>query len=468
MCNKMNWAQLLTEERFHASKEDGKGKENGRSQFEKDIDRITFSSAFRRLGRKTQVHLLAKNDHIHTRLSHSLEVACVGRSLGVMVGQWLKDENRSELKDIKDFSPSKVGEIVEAACLSHDIGNPPFGHAAEDAIREWFREEIPDNCRQILEEAERWDLERFDGNAMAFRVITYKEYYVGIVKGGMRLTYPTLGALLKYPWTSHFADIEKKNKFKFSCFKTEYNSLCKIAKKLGMIEKIRDKSESKAEYARHPLAYLVEAADDICYHVLDIEDAIQLNLLPSHYLNKHFSESLNKELTKEQKSLLKSDLVSWNIKNGLLRGKMIGCMIEEIVSVFKKHYDKIMQGNLEGDLLSKMANISLCAKLYSRYEKENLYEKIYRNDRNLPLELGAYSLLRILLRTSTEAAYEIFKGKDLSYKTKIVLKFIKQDYKKLIKGKNLYQVIMLFLDYVTGMTDGYATYVNKQLLGLGN
>jgi len=262
------------------------------------------------------------------------------------------------------------------------------------------------------------------------------------------------------------AGIEKKNKF--SCFKTEYNSLCEIAEKLGLIEKIRDKSESKAEYARHPLAYLVEAADDICYHVLDIEDAIQLNLLPSKYLNTHFAKSLNKELTKEQKSLLKSDLVSWNVKNGLLRGKMIGCMIKEIVSVFKKHYDEIMQGNLEGDLLSKMANSRLCAKLYRRYEKENLYEKIYRNDRNLPLELGAYSLLRILLRTSAKAAYEIFEGKDLSYKTKIVLKFIKQDYKKLIEGKNLYQVIMLFLDYVTGMTDGYATYVNKQLLGLGN
>lgn len=469
MLDRMNWAKLLTEKRFHASKEDSK-EENGRSQFEKDIDRITFSSAFRRLGRKTQVHLLAKDDHIHTRLSHSLEVACVGRSLGVMVGQWLKEKKEDNISE--DFPPSKVGEIVEAACLSHDIGNPFFGHAAEDAIRKWFQEEMPSNYKQNLGEAERWDLERFDGNAMAFRVVAYKEYYVE--EGGMRLTYPTLGALLKYPWTSHFAEDKK-----FSCFKTEYNRLCKIAEKLGLIEKIRDKSESKAEYARHPLAYLVEAADDICYHVLDIEDAIQLKLVQKNYLEEHFREKLKKsklnKLKEYQNDLLDDVSVSWSIKNGLLRGKMIGCMIEEVVEVFKDHYDDIMRGKFnKNNLFSKTSDDSVCSTLEHLYENDEnnankrLKDRIYRNDRNLPLELGAYSVLQTLLGTSIKAAYEIFESKELSYKTKVIKKFIKQDKKDRFKNKRLYEIIMLFLDYVTGMTDDYATYINKQLLGLGN
>ena len=281
MCKKMKWDRLLVEKRFRDPIKKDEEK-NGRSQFEKDIDKITFSSAFRRLGRKTQVHLLSKNDHIHTRLSHSLEVASVGRSLGVLVGKWLQghiDEKEIiELKKVKDI-PSMIGEIVEAACLAHDIGNPPFGHAAEEAIRKWFQENIEtikvkDNEKE-LNGIEKKDLKHFDGNAMAFRVVTYKEYYEK--EGGMRLTYPTLGALLKYPWTSHSLQ-EGDNKF--SCFKTEYKNICEIARELCLIEKNHKSSNFEVKYARHPLAYLVEAADDICYRILDIEDAIELNILP--------------------------------------------------------------------------------------------------------------------------------------------------------------------------------------------
>ncbi len=469
MCERMNWIKLLSEKRFYGSdgpdkKTSGspKTEKNGRSQFQKDIDRITFSSAFRRLGRKTQVHLLSENDHIHTRLSHSLEAACVGRSLGVKVGQWLQSEKE---KLPKDFSASMIGEIVQAACLAHDIGNPPFGHAAEEAIRKWFQEDTHGNkadWKRKLGEAERWDLERFDGNAMAFRVVTNKEYYEG--KGGMRLTYATLGALLKYPWTSHFAGTKNK----FSCFQTEYASLCEIAGELRLAKKIQDRSQSKAEYARHPLAYLVEAADDICYHVLDIEDAIELHILPDDYLKTRFASSLDSELSDVQRSLLDDDSVSSRIKNGLLRGRMIGRMIDEVVDVFTTHYNEIMQGNLERSLLSQMNDSNLCCKLQKTYKKENLSEKIYRNHRNVPLELGAFSLLRTLLDAATEAAYEIFNGKDISYKTQIIRKFMKQDHEDRFKGKSLYQIIMLFLDYVMGMTDSYATDVNKQLLGLGN
>ncbi len=471
MCEKMKWDKLLIEKRFYSSGEDEKKDEgeNGRTQFQKDIDRITFSSAFRRLGRKTQVHLLTKNDHIHTRLSHSLEVACVGRTLGVMVGDWLKC--KSEDNYPKDFPPSKVGEIVQAACLAHDIGTPPFGHAAEEAIRKWFEEdidEILEHQNLKLEKEETDDLKNFDGNAMSFRVVTYKEYYID--NGGMRLTYPTLGALLKYPWTSHFAE----NNHKFSCFKTEFSNLFKIANKLGLVEKEYYDTDSKAKYARHPLSYLVEAADDICYRVLDIEDAIQLNILPPKYLKEGFEEKLGNELKKNQRYLLNDYSVSWNIKNGLLRSKMIGRMIEEVLDVFKTHYDEIMHGNFQGSLFSKTAEDSICSTLDPFYkndendENKKLKDRIYRNKTNVPLELGAYSLLHMLLETIVKAACEIYKGKDPSYKTKIIKKFVKQDSENQFTGKSLYEIIILLLDYVIGMTDNYATDINKQLLGLGN
>jgi len=461
----MKWTRLLVKKRFRPTGAYDDRKENGRTRFQKDIDRITFSSAFRRLGRKTQVHLLSKNDHIHTRLSHSLEAACVGRSLGVMVGEFVK--NRGELP--QGYPPSTIGEIVQAACLAHDIGNPPFGHAAEDAIRKWFQEEMNKGWKNRLKKEELSDLENFDGNAMAFRVVTYKEY--NEAEGGMRLTYPTLGALMKYPRTSHFAG----KKHKFSCLKTEYKTLSKIAGELGLIEKTRienqqDTEHPEVEYARHPLAYLVEAADDICYRVLDIEDAIELNLLQEETLKNKFQKHLEDEdeLSREQKRLLDNSATSWRIKNGLLRGKMIGLMIKEIVNAFGQHYNAIMDGRFEDDLLSSTDSNSLCLELDSIYDKEKLTKKIYQNQRNVPLELGAYSVLRTLLDASIEAAYEIVEGKSLSYKTKITLKFIKQDGKDRFKNNSLYEVIVLFLDYVTGMTDDFATYVNKQLLGLGN
>lgn len=467
MNNMMEWQRLLSDKRLGVSYSKD---ENGRTQFEKDIDRIIFSRAFRRLGRKTQVHLLSKDDHIHTRLSHSLEVASVGRSLGVMVGKYLLEEKESEIKGIEDL-PLKLGDIVQAACLVHDIGNPPFGHVLEEAIHKWFQEEIKSERYDLenhLNELERFDLKRFDGNAMAFRIVTYKEHYEN--NGGMRLTYATLGAMLKYPWTSYFT----KNK-KFSCFKTEYHNLCEVAKETGLkeIEKIHINNEFQLiKYARHPLAYLVEAADDICYRVLDIEDAIQIHLLQDEYFEINFLEILNekKEIDEEQKDLLKNKNVSWSVKNGLLRGKMIGLMIKEIVSTFKKNYERIMEGSFESDLLSKTDSNSLCLKLKRTYKNEGLEGKIYRNERNLPLELGAYSVLKTLLETSMEAAHELYIGKKMSYKTEIVLKKIinRDNNDRMKETKNLYEIIMLFLDYITGMTDDYATFVNKQLIGLGN
>jgi dGTPase len=255
----MQWPQLLTTKRY--GHENLTSAEIGRSHFHKDHDRIIFSSAFRRLGRKTQVHPLTLNDHIHTRLTHSIEVGSLGRSLGIRVGELIADELPPW------SSPHDLGMIVQSACLAHDIGNPPFGHAGEYAIRDWFRRHSQDKRFASLHPLELQDLQTFEGNAQGLRVVTKIEN--NLFDGGLRLTYPTLGTLIKYPWT-----VEKGgDKGKFSVFQSEVDTLNQLGRELGLIEL------GENHWCRHPLTWLVEAADDICYAILDLEDAIELHIL---------------------------------------------------------------------------------------------------------------------------------------------------------------------------------------------
>ncbi|MGY8873169.1 MAG: dGTP triphosphohydrolase, partial [Pseudomonadales bacterium] len=237
----MRWDKLLTVKRY--GHELIASPEVGRSHFHKDHDRVVFSSAFRRLGRKTQVHPLVLNDHIHTRLTHSIEVGSVGRTLGIRVGELLT----SSLPEW--VSSHDIGMIVQSACLAHDIGNPPFGHAGEYAIRDWFKQSKGAEFLKPLSSLECLDLETFEGNAQGFRVVTCIENH--LYDGGLRLTYPTLGTLLKYPWTAEHAI----GKGKFSCYLTESETLNKLGDELGLV------SLGKNRWCRHPLAYLMEAAD---------------------------------------------------------------------------------------------------------------------------------------------------------------------------------------------------------------
>src|SRR5690554_1288238 len=258
----MHWHKLLSATRF-GEPQGTLDLEPGRTPFDKDYDRIIFSSAFRRLDRKTQVHPLAENDHVHSRLTHSLEVGCVGRSLGTRVGRALRDKLPLGL------NANDVGALVQAACLAHDIGNPPYGHTGEDAIRHWFRE--PGNAHFLdgLNDLEKADLQTFEGNAQGFRLVTQTESHRE--QGGMRLTYGTLGAFLKYPWTVDY--VQKGQAKKFGCYQTELEILRKVAEELGLIEL------KENFWARHPLVYLLEAADDICYGIIDLEDGIEMDLL---------------------------------------------------------------------------------------------------------------------------------------------------------------------------------------------
>ena len=262
----MDWHQLLNKARLGGrSAKD----ESGRTAFLRDHDKIIFSGAFRRLARKTQVHPLATNDHVHNRLTHSLEVSCVGRTLGIRVGERL--QQRQLLPDT--VSATDLGDIVQSACLAHDIGNPPFGHTGERAIRAWFQER-GQRFLAMLAPEQQSDLTFFEGNAQGFRIITKSEYHQ--YDGGMRLTYATLATFLKYPWLS--VDATDSNGAsskpgKYSAFVSEADAFREVAAATGLRE------IAPGRFCRHPLAYLMEAADDFCYAIIDLEDGLEMDLL---------------------------------------------------------------------------------------------------------------------------------------------------------------------------------------------
>ncbi|MDN5645888.1 MAG: deoxyguanosinetriphosphate triphosphohydrolase, partial [Acinetobacter sp.] len=262
----MRWLELLSTVRIGSKKQNT---ELARSPFHKDYDRIIFSQSFRQLNRKTQVHPLTQHDGIHTRLTHSLEVSCIGRSLGMLAAEKIKDELPIWI------SPADVGAIIQAACLAHDIGNPPFGHAGEYAIREWFDDVSHGNFLEKLSAEEQADVRQFEGNAQGLRLLTKIDYHPN--DGGMRLTYATLGAYLKYPWLSKTIESQgntpASKRAKFGCYQAEKEILQQIAEQLGLIQL------GEYHYCRHPLTYLLEAADDICYALIDLEDGIILNML---------------------------------------------------------------------------------------------------------------------------------------------------------------------------------------------
>ena len=437
----MDWNKLLSQKRLGENNKTEEP-EFGRSHFHKDCDRITFSSSFRRLGKKTQVHPLAENDHIHTRLTHSLEVASVGRTLGIKVGEKIKGKLPEEV------SPYEIGQIIQAACLAHDIGNPPFGHAGEEAIKSWFSQ--PEHISDFLSDLDindRDDLIHFEGNAQGFRVITKLEY--NWYEGGMRLTYATLGAFLKYPWTSK----ESKHEKKFSAFWGEKDVLKDVAFTLGLIEK------DKFKWCRHPLAFLVEAADDICYRVLDLEDAHEMRILTFDEVSKLLiplcedDPYFDKVMTSNRSS---------RRKISFLRGKAIGKAIEAVVDVFIGHYKDIMEGSLDGEL------ISLCDDSIKEpldLAKQTACKKIFNHPRKIELEIGSYTAIGTLLRVFCQAVKERVSGKrKLSYRTDRALSMMGINAPQ--EGDNLYKSYMKVTDYVSGMTDSYATYMARQFGGI--
>jgi dGTPase len=450
----MNWNQLLCADRLgnRAAKH-----EEGRSPFHSDHDKIIFSGAFRRLARKTQVHPLATNDHIHNRMTHSLEVACVGRTLGIRVGQALKDKGDLPAQ----IWPTDIGDIVQATCLAHDIGNPPFGHTGEDAIRNWFQKEGAEFLKD-LSPSEQDDIRVFEGNAQGLRVLTTSEYHQ--FHDGMRLTYATLASCIKYPWTSSPTVLGQRPKdSKYGIFQTEVAHVHEIAQKTGLIELGRD------WYCRHPLVYLMEAADDFCYGIIDLEDGLEMGILNWNEIYELLHPVIaDSAQLPELERLLKK--VNDGRKPALVRGKVIDAFINAGTAAFIQHQDAFLRGEVQGDL------ISLCdpkVKNAVQAAKDLAKRKIFNHSRRVELEIGAYAVIGTLLSTICAAVYaSLGDASQMTYKDNRVMSLIGEnnfhpDVSK--RGENYkYLALMAVIDYISGMTDNYATNLAKQFNGMGH
>lgn len=438
----MDWYTLLSRERL--GKPLQSPEELGRSPFHKDHDRVIFSGAFRRLGRKTQVHPVSSNDHIHTRLTHSLEVGCVGRSLGMRVGEIL----RYELPDW--CSPADLGVIVQAACLAHDIGNPPFGHSGEDAIRHWFSQAADKGWLDTLEDAERSDLLTFEGNAQGFRVLTQLEYHQ--FDGGMRLTYATLGSYLKYPWTSRHADAVGYKKHKFSCYQSELPLLEQISHKLQLPPLEGER------WARHPLVYLMEAADDICYALIDLEDGLEMELLDYPEVEALLLDLVAGDVPETYHQL--GPQSSRRRKLAILRGKAIEHLTQAAAEAFVLQQRALLAGTLTGDLVEHMHGPAQgCVQKAKRLARE----KIFQDKRKTLHEIGAYTTLEILLNTFCGAALEQHQKSTLSFKNQRILDLLSHNATPV--PASLYQSFLRMLDFIAGMTDSYATEMAREMTG---
>ncbi len=450
----MNWSQLLSKRLLGEPKTKTTAAQEGRSPFQRDFDRVVFSSAFRRLQDKTQVFPLPESDFVHTRLTHSLEVSCVGRSLGNVVGAEVIKRNKN-LK--KNYSSFHFGEIVSAACLAHDIGNPPFGHSGEDAISEYFKNGNGKIFQSKINDEKKWnDLIRFEGNAQGFRIITKLQN--ANISGGLRLTHSTLAAFTKYPKESiiksDFTSHRKKKKLysKFGFFQTEKNIFADVAEETGLI----NKGDKKNYYwCRHPLAFLVEAADDICYRIMDWEDGFRLGLLTFEETEILLMNLLSNKKLNDYETRDKND------KIGYLRAKAINDIVSETAKVFLDEEKKILSGKFENDLISIIPK----AKELEEIKKISV-EKIYSYKSVVEREAAGYEVLGGLLDIFITAVNEAAAG-NLMPKNKTLLKLLPKQFISVENKKDdLYSRLLKITDFVSGMTDSYAVSIFRKVKGI--
>ena len=417
-------------------------RKDDRTEFQRDYDRLIFSAPFRRLQNKTQVFPLPGSVFVHNRLTHSLEVSCVGRSLGNDVASQLLKKH----PDLVDSHISEIGSIVSAACLAHDLGNPPFGHSGEKAISTYFSEGQGMALKKELSPMEWDDLTHFEGNANAFRILTHQ--FEGRRKGGFVMTYSTLASIVKYPFSSQLAG--KKSKFGF--FLSEEADYQKIARELGIIQ--LSKPDEPLRYARHPLVYLVEAADDICYQMMDIEDAHKLKLL-THDETKglymlFFDEKRKKRI--EEVCRIVTDV---NEQIAYLRSSVIGALIKECTRVFTENEEKILTGEFEGTLI-----MHICSPLKEAYDNCSAiaFQRIYRSSDVLDIELAGFRVISTLIDLMINAV----RSPEKAY-SQLLINRISGQYN--VNAPTLYGKIQAVLDYISGMTDVYALDLYRKIKG---
>lgn len=435
----MNWNTLLSAKRFGLEEFHQERHEN-RSEFQRDYDRLVFSAPFRRLQNKTQVFPLPGCIFVHNRLTHSLEVSCVGRSLGNDVAKGILAKE----PDLQQSFLPEIGSIVSAACLAHDLGNPPFGHSGERAISTFFSEGKGLILKGELTETQWEDFTHFEGNANAFRLLTHQ--FEGRRPGGFVLTYSTLASIVKYPFSSSLAG--KKSKFGF--FISEEGSFRRIAEELGMIKL----NEHPLRYARHPLVYLVEAADDICYQMMDIEDAHKLKILTTDETKSLLLSYFDDERKAHMEQTLKivSDV---NEQIAYLRSSVIGLLIRECTQTFLDNEKQILAGKFEGTLIKHIS--PLPASAYHLCSEVS-FEKIYCSRDVLDIELAGFRIIGTLLELMTDAVCSPEK----TY-SKLLINRVSSQYN--IKSPVFYERIQAVLDYISGMTDVFALDLYRKING---
>ena len=435
----MNWEQLLSLKRQgDKGKRLRKEQDDTRLGFEVDYDRIIFSAPFRSLQDKTQVIPLSKTDFVHTRLTHSLEVSVVGRSIGRLVGKKII-EKYPHLKEVHGYQPNDFGAIVAAASLAHDIGNPPFGHSGEKAIGEYFKIGNGKQFKDQLSEKEWQDLIDFEGNANGFSLLTATR--PGI-EGGLRLSYATLGAFMKYPKESLPKKPTKNiSDKKYGFFQTDKEFFEDVAKELGMIP---NKTGNDIGFERHPLAYLVEAADDICYTIIDFEDGINLGLVSEdfalEYLIKLVKDSI--DTPKFNALTTKEDRISY------LRALAIGSLINDVVKVFVENEELILQGKFPYALTEKSKYTAQMNDIISISIKN-----IYQSREVIEKELVGYQIIQTLLDKFITAFNNKFHGEASNYDN-LLLKMLPEKF--LNEKESLYSRLLHICHYVSLLTDGNA------------
>ena len=439
----MDWQQLISSKRWGKAGTQRSTSER-RTEFQRDYDRLIFSSAFRRMQNKTQVFPLPGSVFVHNRLTHSLEVSSVGRSLGTDVADVLK----KRYPDYPDELWSEFGAVVSAACLAHDMGNPPFGHSGERAIRSFFSEGRGAEMKDTLDftPGEWQDITRFDGNANTFRLLTH--HFNGRRRGGFVMTYSTLASIVKYPFSSSLA---KKAKFGF--FESERDTFERIARELG-IPCLEDKGREGVRYARHPLVYLVEAADDICYEIMDIEDAHKLRILSNEATTRLFLDFFAPE---EQERLMTAyeDCTDTDDRIVYLRSCVINALERACVRIFTDHEAEILGGTFQGSLIDHLPEPLKSA--YSRCTKIAA-EQIYNCKGVTDIDLAGYHIIYTLLGLMTEAVLSPQKAY-----SELLMRQVSPQYE--LTAERPAERIFAVLDYLSGMTDVYALDLYRKING---
>ena len=439
----MDWERLISAKRLGMEGVESAHKDD-RSAFLRDYDRLIFSAPFRRLQNKTQVFPLPGSVFVHNRLTHSLEVACVGRSLGNNVSRTILKDRPS----LQQTALSEIGNIVSAACLAHDMGNPPFGHSGEKAISAYFTEGKGQSLQEQFKDApQQWtDIINFEGNANAFRLLAHQ--FIGRRKGGFAMTYSTLASIVKYPYSSILAN----GKHKFGFFDSEAPIFARIADELGII--CLSQPGQPLNYVRYPLVWLVEAADDICYLLMDLEDAHKLKLISTEKTTQLMMDFLKPEEQRHAKSII-GMVTDVNEQVSYLRSKLVGVLVEECTNVFMENEQAILDGSFSGSLIKHISETP--REAYSCLA-ELSREKIYRSRDVLEVELAGFRIISTLLDLMVEAVL----NPEREY-SKLLINRVSSQYD--INATDIYNRLLAVLDYISGMTDVYALDIYRKING---